>query len=138
MHERPGFTSWLLEDSARVCLAAGDADLLRDLVEHAAPPLWRDRNCVLSARATLAELEGHHAEALELHLEAAEAWSAFPHVFEHGHALLGEGRCLLSLGRVPEARDRLMQARERFASLGAAPAIAESDELLARATAKSS
>ncbi|MEP7223666.1 MAG: adenylate/guanylate cyclase domain-containing protein [Actinomycetota bacterium] len=138
MRERPGNHAWLLEDSARVCLAGGAADLLRELTERVAPPMWRDRNCVLSARAVLAELDGDPEAALELHLEAAEAWAAFPHVYEHGHARLGAGRCLLEIGRVPEARERLLQGRELFAGLGATPSLAEADELLARATAKSS
>ena len=138
MRERPGFHAGLLEDSARVCLAGGAAQLLRELTERAQPHLWRDRNCVLSARAVLGELEGEPGTALDLHVEAADGWAAFPHVFEHGHALLGAGRCLLTLGRGPEARARLLQARDLFASLGAAPSIAETDELLARATAKSS
>jgi class 3 adenylate cyclase/tetratricopeptide (TPR) repeat protein len=138
MRERPGYHAWLLEDSARVCLAAGAADLLRELTERAAPPMWRDRNCVLSARAMLAELDGDPEGAQVLHLEAAQAWAAFPHVFEHGHALLGVGRCLLELGRGAEAREHLLHARELFAGLGAAPSLTEADALLARATAKSS
>ena len=138
MSERPGFHSGLLEDSARICLAGRAMELLRELTERAAPRLWRDRNCVLSACAALAELEGDPRAALDLHVQVAGEWAAFPHVFEHGHALLGAGRCLLALGREPEARERLLQARELFASLEAAPALAEADELLARATAKSS
>jgi hypothetical protein len=137
MSERPGFHAWLLEGSARVCLAGGASELLRELTERAAP-LLRDRNLLRSARAVLAELEGDPEAALELHIEAAEAWAAFPHVFEHGHSLLGAGRSLLALGRESEARERLLQAREVFVGLGAAPAIGEADELLARATAKSS
>jgi hypothetical protein len=39
---------------------------------------------------------------------------------------------------VPESRERLLQARKLFTSLGAVPSLAETDELLARATAKSS
>jgi hypothetical protein len=138
MSERPGFHAVLLEPSTRVCLAGGAAQLLRELTESAQPHLWRDRNCVLSARAVLAELESDPAAALELHVEAAEQWAAFPHVFQHGHAVLGAGRSLLALGRESEARERLLQAREVFVGLGAAPAIGEADELLARATAKSS
>ena len=138
MSERPGFHAWLLEDSARVCLAGGATELLRELTERTSPRLLRDRNCVISARAVLAELEGDPGAALELYAGAAEGWAAFPHVFEHAHALLGAGRCLLALSREPEARERLLEARELFASLDAAPSIAETDELLARATAKSS
>jgi hypothetical protein len=138
MSERPGFHAWLLEDSARVCLAGGAAELLRELTERARPPLRRDRNLLISARAVLAELEGDPATALELHVEAAEQRvSVLEHVRERG-PLLGAGRSLVALGRESEARDRLLQAREVVAGLGAAPAVAEADELLARATAKSS
>jgi class 3 adenylate cyclase/tetratricopeptide (TPR) repeat protein len=136
--ERPGFQAWLLDDSARVCLAAGAADLLRELIERAAPPMRRDRNSLMSAHGVLAELEGDLGAAAELYGKAAEAWAAFPHVFEQAHALLGAGRCLLELGRETEAREWLLQAREVFVSLEAGPSLVETDELLARATAKSS
>jgi hypothetical protein len=138
MRERPGFRGWLLDDSARICLAAGEPDTLRGLLEDYMPHVTRDRSGALGARAVLAELEGDHGSALERYLDVAERWETFPHVFEHGHALLGAGRCLLALGRVPEAREPLLQARGSFASLSAAPSLAETDELLARATAKSS
>jgi AAA ATPase domain len=55
--------------------------------------------------------------------------------WERAHALLGHGRCLLALGRPAEARETLHAAREIFASLGAIPALTETDKCLARATA---
>jgi class 3 adenylate cyclase/tetratricopeptide (TPR) repeat protein len=135
---RREFGSWLLDDSARVCLSAGEPDLLRVLLEGHTPYITRDILSTLSARGVLAELDGDPVSALERHTDAAERWAAFPHVLEHGHALMGAGRCLLTLGRETEARERLLEARERFVSLGAAPFVAETDDLLARATAKSS
>jgi tetratricopeptide (TPR) repeat protein len=137
MRERE-FGTWLLDDSARVCLSAGEPDVLRDLLEGHTPYLTRDILSTLSARAVLAELEGDLDNALDRYTEAAERWAAFPHVLEHGHALMGVGRRLLTLGRETEARERLLEARERFVSLGAAPLVAETDDLLASAAAKTS
>jgi hypothetical protein len=45
-------------------------------------------------------------------------------------AELGMGRCLVNLDRRAEADQPLRRAREQFASLGAAPALAETDALL--------
>jgi class 3 adenylate cyclase/tetratricopeptide (TPR) repeat protein len=138
MRDRPGFRGWLLDDSARVCLMAGVPDTLRRMLDGYTPYVARDRSSVLAAEATLAELEGDHGLALERNLEVAERWEGFPHVFEHGHALFGLGRCLLALGRKLEAADQLRAARDRFGSLGAAPLVADTDALLERATAKTS
>ena len=133
-----GFRSWLLDWAARVCLAGGAVDLLRSLIEQAVEHMTRDANSVASARAALAELEGHHSSALERYDEAATRWGAFPSVLEHGHALAGAGRCQLALGRAADAMESLRGARERYASLGAAPLVSEMDALLERATAKTS
>jgi len=136
--DRPGSRGWMLDDSALVCLVAGRADVLRGLLEGYTPYLTRDRNSVLGARAVLAEAEGDHPAAAALYEEAAGGWRSFPHVLEHGRALTGVARCFLSLGRPSEAGDRLREARRVFSGLGAAPLVAEVDELLGRATALSS
>lgn len=86
----------------------------------------------------LAEIEGAHEAALERYEDAAALWEAFPSVLEHGHALAGAGRCLLALGRPVEAAERLREARGRYSSLGAPPLVAGVDDLLERATAKTS
>jgi class 3 adenylate cyclase/tetratricopeptide (TPR) repeat protein len=135
---RPGYRSWLLDGSARVCLAAGATDLLRSLVDQGIDHMTRDANSLTSARAALSECDGDHMSALERYEDAAARWGSFPSVLEHGLALAGAGRCLLALGRSSEATERLREARERFASLGASPLLAETDELLAHATAKTS
>jgi hypothetical protein len=46
---------------------------------------------------------------------------------------LGQGRCLLRLSRPTEAAPLLQHAREIFEGLNAAPALAETDVLLASA-----
>ena len=48
---------------------------------------------------------------------------------ERAYALLGQGRCLAALGK-PEAEEPLREARELFASMGFAPALAETEALL--------
>jgi hypothetical protein len=133
-----GFRSWFLDWAARVCLAGGAVELLRSLIEQAVEHMTRDANSVASARAALAELEGHHSSALERYDDAATRWAAFPSVLEHGHALAGAGRCQLALGRAADAMKSLRGARERYASLRAAPLVSEMDALLERATAKTS
>ncbi len=52
---------------------------------------------------------------------------------EQAFALLGQGRCLLGLARATEAAAVLHRAREIFERLGATPALAETDALLAAA-----
>jgi hypothetical protein len=86
-----------------------------------------------SADGLLAETRGGFLEAAAAGFAAAASgWSAFDMPFEEGHALLGQGRCLVALGRAPEAAAPLAAAREIFARLGARPALAETDEWLAR------
>jgi hypothetical protein len=51
---------------------------------------------------------------------------------------MGVGRCLLALGGRSQGTERLRAARERFSALKAALMVAEVDDLLARATSKTS
>jgi len=138
LRDRPGPRSWILNGAARVCLAAGEADLLRSLIDQGVEHLTRDQNSMASARAMLAEIEGDQERASAGYQNAAERWEAFPAVLEHGLALMGAGRCLSVLGRQNEGTERLRAARERFGALKAAPLVAEVDDLLARATSKTS
>ena len=138
LRDRQGVRSWLLDWASRVCLAAGDPDLLRSLIERGIEYLTRDANSLEAARAVLARLEGDHATALERYDDVAARWAAFPSVLEHGHALAGAGRSLLDLDRPGEAVGRLREARDRYASLGAATLVTEVDDLLALATAQTS
>ena len=121
-----------------MCLAAGKVELLRSLIDQGVEYLTRDRNSMASARAVLAELEGDLTAAIERYEDAATRWEAFPSVLEHGLALMGAGRSLLALGRQNEGAARLRAARERFGALKAAPLVGEVDDLLARATSKTS
>ena len=63
--------------------------------------------------------------------ELFTAWRTFLEtVAEEAFALLGQGRCLAALGK-PEAEKPLFEARKLFSALGAEPALAETDALLA-------
>ena len=85
-----------------------------------------------SCRAQLAEASDEPLEAASLYSDAAERWRDFGNVPECAYALLGEGRCLFAVddaaSEVP-----LAEARDLFASMGYAPALAETEALLARA-----
>lgn len=91
-----------------------------------------------TARALMAEHRGSHAESAELFTDAAERWEKFEMPWMRAQSLLGQGRCLLALGRGAEAAPPLQTAREIFESLGAKPALAETDALLAKALAATS
>jgi tetratricopeptide (TPR) repeat protein len=118
----------------RTVLAAGGGPLANRLVDglHAHYPLGE--HALVSARAQLAEHAGEHADAANLHGEAAARWQQFGNVPERAYALLGEGRCLLALDR-PEAMRPLREARGLFAAMGYKPALAEAEALLERMAA---
>ena len=82
----------------------------------------------------MAESRGDLEVAADAYAEAAERWERFGVVTEHAFAFLGQGRCLIRLARRAEAAPVLQQAREIFDRMGAAPALAQTDELLAQAT----
>jgi hypothetical protein len=90
---------------------------------------------MVTARASLAEHHGQHAEAAALFADAAKRWERFEVPWEQAQALLGQGRCLLALGRPSDALQALRTARDIFATLGARPALTETDKMLAQATA---
>jgi hypothetical protein len=54
---------------------------------------------------------------------------------ERAYALLGEGRCLRALER-PEAEQPLREAQKLFATMGYAPALADTEALLQQAEAR--
>ena len=85
-------------------------------------------------RAIAAESRGHPGDALDLYQIAAGGWRSFGDPYEFAHALLGAGRCQIALGRSRAAVPHLDEARDIFERLGAAPALAETNALLATAT----
>jgi len=78
------------------------------------------------------EAAGETERAFTGYVEAARRWESFGVVPEKGFALLGEGRCLVADAKASEAAVALKEAREVFVALGAAPALATTDALLAK------
>ena len=83
------------------------------------------------AEAMVAESSGELEAPAGGFADAAARWHGFSMPYEEAQALLGQGRCLVALGRAPEAAPVLEAAREIFARLGARPALAETEALLA-------
>jgi ATP/maltotriose-dependent transcriptional regulator MalT len=124
--------------AARILAAAGEVDLLKVCRRQDDAKLLRSRLSLLASGALLAEVNGRLEEALASHVAAAEGWAAFGHRLETGFGEMGAGRCLLALGRPGDAGGHIREAREIFHGLGAMPLIEQTDNLLARATAKTS
>jgi tetratricopeptide (TPR) repeat protein len=117
----------------RAALNAGDNALATGLVRDIEPVSPLREHVQTTCQALLDEAcDGHEAAAAGF-ADAAARWHDFGVPYEEAQALLGQGRCLVALGRAPEAAPVLEQAREIFARLEAKPALAETDELLARA-----
>jgi DNA-binding SARP family transcriptional activator/tetratricopeptide (TPR) repeat protein len=125
--------SRIAAECIRVCLAASDLSLAESLLAPSDTRGKDRRNRVLSARAALAEAKGELERAAALYAEVADLWSRYGHPLEHGHALLGEGRCVAGLRRDREAVLRFEEARAIFEGLGARPLVAEVDDQLAYA-----
>jgi hypothetical protein len=125
----PVYLCWQFPDALRILIACGEIAEAEQLVERTRPSMTRDLIAMTAARATLAEANGDSKEAVDLYLDAAPRWAAFPFPLEQGHALMGAGRCLVALGRTDDARERFEQARTIFVSLGALPLVAEVDAL---------
>jgi hypothetical protein len=118
----------------RIALSAGDPDLARRLAGGIEPRYPLHEHALCTARAQLAEHAGDHADAAALYGEAAGRWQQFGNVRERAYALLGQGRCLVAL-EDPSAKPSLRLAAELFTSMGYKPALAETEQLLARAAA---
>jgi len=113
----------------RTALAAGDPELAKRLADGLKLRYPLDEHGLCAAGAQLAEHAGNLVEAASLYAEAAGRWHEFGNVPERAYALLGRGRCLRALGQT-EATEPLREARELFASMGYAPALAETEALL--------
>ena len=113
-------------------------ELAQRLTTGVEPHTPYHEHALTTATAALAEAHGDHQAAADGYADAAERWQAFGVIPEQAFALLGHGRCLLALGRPADATPPLQQARDIFARLQAAPALAETDQLLQQATALSS
>ena len=122
----------------RAALKMQEPELAAQLASGVAPRTPYAGHSLAAANAALTETRGDLQGAAEAYADAADRWERFGVVPEHAFALLGQGRCLLGLSRPTEATLALQHAREIFQRLKAAPALAETDELLQRASALSS
>jgi class 3 adenylate cyclase/tetratricopeptide (TPR) repeat protein len=126
----------LLPAMVRVAIRIGEPELAERLVDGIEPRLPLADHALIAARATLTEARGEVQVATDAYADAADRWERFGVVPEQAFALLGQGRCLMGLSRPTEAAPVLQHAHEIFERLQAAPALAETDALLQRATAR--
>jgi len=132
---QPFWTLLYLADIARAAVTAGDPGPAMRLMSAASGGPARHSHGLLAARATLSEAEGDLEEAARLYAEAAAAWESYGGAVEQAMANLGAGRALAGLGRVAEADGPLRAAAKTFSTIGAIPALAEAQALLAGGTA---
>jgi class 3 adenylate cyclase/tetratricopeptide (TPR) repeat protein len=130
--ENPNYLA-LLPAMVRTALGIDESALARRLASGLEPRYPYAEHALVAANAALTEARGDLQAAADAYVDAAGRWERFGVVPEQGFALLGQGRCLLSLSRPTEASPVLQRAREIFERLQAAPALAETDALLASA-----
>ncbi len=133
----PEYCFLLFPEAVRVALRLGEAAAARTLAKGPAMDVPVSAHVRTATAALLAEADGRLAEAAAGFAAAAARWRAFGVPYEEGQALLGQARCLVALGRPAEAAAPLAGAATLFARLGAAPALAETEGMLARARTES-
>ena len=122
-----------LGEIVRTALRIDEADLAGRFVASYEPRTPYAEHALVAANAALTEAGGDVQAAAEAYADAAARWERFGVVPEQAFALLGEGRCLLDLDHAAEAALALRRASKIFERLRAAPALAETNTLLARA-----
>jgi class 3 adenylate cyclase/tetratricopeptide (TPR) repeat protein len=117
----------------RTALGMGETQLAERLVSGLDPRYPYAEHSLVAANAALTEAHGDQQAAAGDYAEAAIRWERFGVLPEQGFALLGQGRCLLRISGSIGAASVLQHAREIFKRLRAAPALAQTDALLASA-----
>ena len=132
---RSGFQGYeeVIPQLMRFALGCGETDLAQRLIVGIEPDVPLLEHVLTTGRALLAEAHVDRENAATSFTDAVNRWHEFGVPYEEAQALLGLGRCLMALGRAPEASAPLAAAHEIFARLGAKPALAETEEWLARA-----
>jgi class 3 adenylate cyclase/tetratricopeptide (TPR) repeat protein len=130
--ENPNYWT-LLPAMVRAALGIGGPALAERLVSGLDPRYPYAEHALVAANAALTEARGDLQAAVDAYADAVDRWERFGVVPEQAFALLGQGRCLLELTRATEAAHVLQHAREIFEGLQAAPALAETNALLASA-----
>ena len=123
----------LLPAMVRGAQALGEPGLAERLVTGFVPRSPYAEHALVAANAALREARGDREGACDAYAEAARRWQRFGVVAEQAQAHLGRGRCLVALARSAEAAAPLRAAQRIFASLEAAPALAETGALLSDA-----
>ena len=129
--------AFYLPPIVRAAVAIGRRDLGERLDSHLVPRYPGGEHAHITITAALAEAGGQLESAVDRYRDAAARWEAFGAVPEQGFALLGLGRCLCRLDSA-EAQPALLEAHEIFSRLEMRPSLAETDTLLAQATALTS
>jgi class 3 adenylate cyclase/tetratricopeptide (TPR) repeat protein len=119
-----------LPTALRALIAAGELEKAENLSNGIDVTATRDRDCVLTGKAILAEAKGDMEQARNLHQQAAQRWADYGFVLEEGQAHLGLARCLMALGDRETATEPLQKARAVFSRLGAQPLTDEVDRYL--------
>jgi class 3 adenylate cyclase/tetratricopeptide (TPR) repeat protein len=93
--KQPNWRADGLRDCLRVCVAGGQLELARTLLDGAegAIPNLATRATLTTASAMLAEARGRGHDAASLYREAVTGWAEWGSVVERAYALLGLGRC---------------------------------------------
>ncbi len=85
-----------LSTALGVCAVVDALDLGEELLSRSAQGATENRGsrlALVTGRAILSEARGSRDEAAVLYREAAQGWSEWGSVVQHGYALLGLGRC---------------------------------------------
>jgi class 3 adenylate cyclase/tetratricopeptide (TPR) repeat protein len=124
------FVTWL-PTLVRTALVVDEPHLAVQLTDAVAARYPSAERALVAAEAALDEARQDLPKAAAGYAQASAGWAEFGFVPEAGFALLGQGRCLVALSRADEAVPILQQARDIFERIGARPALAETDALLA-------
>ncbi|MGZ5350032.1 MAG: ATP-binding protein [Actinomycetota bacterium] len=126
----PAYRTFLLPVVVRALVAMGRIDTADEVM----PPVsevrtWRQRVSYTTAEAVIAEGRDDVETAAAKYTQAAGGWRDYGFALEDGLTHLGAARCLSALGDPDAAAEAAARAREALGKLGAAPSLAEADEL---------
>ena len=133
-----GYYAMHLTSVVRTAIACGDPELAQRFTLDLDPTSPLAEHASAAASAVLDQARGDLERAETSYRDVVERWTSFGVVPELALAQLGLGRCSVSIGRPGDAVGPLQACRALFLELGMAPALADADDLLARATALSS
>jgi hypothetical protein len=126
----PSYRTFLLPVVVRALVAMGRIEAAVAVMPPASEVrTWRHRISFATANAVIAEGRGDLETAASGYVEAGRGWREYGFALEDGLTHLGAARCLTALGRSEDAAEAAARAREALSKLGAAPGLAELDDL---------